>query len=126
MVKLAGSVAPQSMAKTKRTRKRKADSAAATHPAPLAPAQPNSVAGTPLRIPYGNKEVALADVKRADAILIGHGHSKTSMESEKPRDFRRDTPARVTVGVAIGGAVDAFWRQGAGVMGPIVLGQLSA
>ena len=28
-------------------------------PAPLAPAQPNSVTGTPLRIPYGNKEVAL-------------------------------------------------------------------
>ena len=27
--------------------------------APLAPAQPNSVTGTPLRIPYGNKEVAL-------------------------------------------------------------------
>jgi DNA topoisomerase III len=25
----------------------------------VAPAQPNSVAGTPLRIPYGNKEVAL-------------------------------------------------------------------
>jgi hypothetical protein len=28
-------------------------------PAALAPAQPNSVTGTPLRIPYGNKEVAL-------------------------------------------------------------------
>ena len=28
-------------------------------PAPLAPAQSNSVTGTPLRIPYGNKEVAL-------------------------------------------------------------------
>ena len=27
--------------------------------APLAPEQPNSVTGTPLRIPYGNKEVAL-------------------------------------------------------------------
>jgi len=27
--------------------------------APPAPAQPGSVAGTPLRIPYGNKEVAL-------------------------------------------------------------------
>jgi DNA topoisomerase-3 len=48
-------VAPQSMAKTKR----KADAAAAPHPAPSAPAQPNSVAGTPLRIPYGNKAVAL-------------------------------------------------------------------
>jgi DNA topoisomerase-3 len=57
--KLAGSVAPQSMAKTKRSRKRKADPAAAPHPAPSAPAQPNSVTGTPLRIPYGNKEVAL-------------------------------------------------------------------
>jgi DNA topoisomerase III len=57
--KLAGSVAPQSMAKTKRSRKRKADAAVAPHPAPSAPAQPNSVTGTPLRIPYGNKEVAL-------------------------------------------------------------------
>ena len=53
--KLAGSVAPQSTATTKRSRKRKADAAAA----PPAPAQPNSVTGTPLRIPYGNKEVAL-------------------------------------------------------------------
>ena len=53
--KPAGSVAPQSTATTKRSRKRKADTAAA----PLAPAQPNSVTGTPLRIPYGNKEVAL-------------------------------------------------------------------
>jgi DNA topoisomerase III len=26
---------------------------------PSAPAQPNSVTGTPLRIPYGNKEIAL-------------------------------------------------------------------
>ena len=32
---------------------------AAAAAAPLAPAQPNSVTGTPLRIPYGNKEVAL-------------------------------------------------------------------
>jgi DNA topoisomerase-3 len=48
-------VAPQSTAPTKRGRKRKADAAAA----PPAPAQPNSVAGTPLRIPYGNKDVAL-------------------------------------------------------------------
>ena len=53
--KLAGSVAPQSTAPTKRSRKRKAYAAAA----PPAPAQPDSVAGTPLRIPYGNKEVAL-------------------------------------------------------------------
>jgi DNA topoisomerase-3 len=51
----AGSVAPQSTAPTKRSRRRKAPTAAA----PLAPAQPNSVTGTPLRIPYGNKEVAL-------------------------------------------------------------------
>ena len=51
----AGSVAPQSTATTKRSRKREPDAAAA----PLVPAQPNSVKGTPLRIPYGNKEVAL-------------------------------------------------------------------
>jgi DNA topoisomerase III len=53
--KPAGSVAPQSTATTKRSRKRKPDAFAAS----LAPAQPNSVTGTPLRIPYGNKEVAL-------------------------------------------------------------------
>ena len=53
--KTAGSVAPQSMAPTKRSRKRKADAAAA----PVAPGQPNSVTGTPLRIPYGNKDIAL-------------------------------------------------------------------
>jgi len=53
--KLAGSVAPQSTATTKRSRKRKADAAAARP----APAHPNSVTGTLLRIPYGNKEVAL-------------------------------------------------------------------
>src|SRR6202051_2275955 len=53
--KPAGSVAPQTTATTKRSRKRKPDASAA----PLAPAQPNSVTGTPLRIPYGNKEVAL-------------------------------------------------------------------
>jgi DNA topoisomerase III len=53
--KPAGSVAPQSKATTKRSRKRKPDSSAA----PLAPAQPNSVTGTPLRIPYGNKDVAM-------------------------------------------------------------------
>jgi DNA topoisomerase III len=43
------------LAATKRSRKRKAYAAAA----PPAPAQPSSVTGTPLRIPYGNKEVAL-------------------------------------------------------------------
>jgi DNA topoisomerase-3 len=53
--KPAESVAPQSTATTKKSRKRKPDAFAA----PLAPAQPNSVTGTPLRIPYGNKEVAL-------------------------------------------------------------------
>jgi DNA topoisomerase-3 len=53
--KPTGSVAPQSTATTKRSRKRKPDASAA----PLAPAQPNSVTGTPLRIPYGNKHVAL-------------------------------------------------------------------
>jgi DNA topoisomerase-3 len=50
-----GSVAPQSTAPTKRFRKRKAAAAAD----PLAPAQPKSATGTPLRIPYGNKEIAL-------------------------------------------------------------------
>jgi DNA topoisomerase-3 len=53
--KPAGSVAPRSIAMTKGSRKRKADTAAA----PLAPAQSNFVTGTPLRIPFGNKEVAL-------------------------------------------------------------------
>ena len=53
--KPAGSVAPQSTAPTKRSRKRKAGADAA----PSTPAQPNSVAGTPLRIPYGNKDVAM-------------------------------------------------------------------
>src|SRR5665811_118217 len=53
--KPAGSVAPQSTAPTRRSRKRKADTAAA----PPAPAQPKSVTGTPLRIPYGNKDVAM-------------------------------------------------------------------
>jgi DNA topoisomerase-3 len=43
--KLAGSVAPQSTATTKRSRKRKADAVAS----PPAPAHPNSVTGTPLR-----------------------------------------------------------------------------
>ena len=53
--KPAGSAAPRSKATTKRSRKRKADTAAA----PPAFTRPNSVTGTPLRIPYGNKEVAL-------------------------------------------------------------------
>ena len=51
--KLAGSVAPQSTATTKRSRKRKPDASAA----PLAPAQPNSVTGTPLQIPYGKRSL---------------------------------------------------------------------
>src|SRR5947208_2309617 len=50
-----GSTAPQSEGPTKRCRKRKAG----TGTAPLVPAQPNSAAGTPLRIPYGSKDVAL-------------------------------------------------------------------
>jgi DNA topoisomerase-3 len=53
--KPAGSVAPRSMARAKRPRKRKAVATAT----PLAYAQPNSVAGTPLRIPYGNEDVAM-------------------------------------------------------------------
>src|ERR1039458_4177020 len=47
-----GSIAPQSTAPTKSSRKR-------TAAAPPASAQPKSVTSTPLRIPYGNKEVAL-------------------------------------------------------------------
>jgi len=47
--------APQSVGPTKRSRKRKAGADAA----PSIPANPNSVAGTPLRIPYGNKDVAM-------------------------------------------------------------------
>jgi DNA topoisomerase-3 len=50
--KPAGSAAPQSAGPTKRSRKRKAG-------VPSTPIQPNSVAGTPLRIPYGNKDVAM-------------------------------------------------------------------
>jgi len=50
--KPAGSVAPRSIATTKRSRKPKSDASAASLP----PMQPNSVTGTPLRIPYGNKE----------------------------------------------------------------------
>jgi DNA topoisomerase III len=51
----AGSIAPKSMAPAKISRKRKADATASAS----MPAQPNPVAGTPLRIPYGNKDVAL-------------------------------------------------------------------
>jgi DNA topoisomerase III len=50
----AGSIAPQSTAPRKIARKRKAVATGASMPA-----QPNPVAGTPLRIPYGNKDVAL-------------------------------------------------------------------
>src|SRR6202790_3413628 len=51
----AVSIAPQSTAPRKIARKRKA--AAATGAS--MPAQPNPAAGTPLRIPYGNKEIAM-------------------------------------------------------------------
>jgi DNA topoisomerase III len=57
--RLAGAVAAQSTSTTKRSRKRKADPATTPHPAPPAPAKPNSISDTPLRIPYGNKELAL-------------------------------------------------------------------
>jgi DNA topoisomerase-3 len=53
--KPAGSAALQSAGPTKRSRKRRAGADAA----PSTPAQPNSVVGTPLRIPYGNKDVAM-------------------------------------------------------------------
>jgi len=51
----AGSIAPQSTGPRKIARKRRA--AAATGVS--MPTQPNPVAGTPLRIPYGNKDAAL-------------------------------------------------------------------
>jgi DNA topoisomerase III len=51
----AGSIAPQSTAPRKISRKRKAAAAAGGS----MPAQPNPAAGTPLRIPYGNKDVAV-------------------------------------------------------------------
>ena len=51
----AGSIAPQSTAPRKIARKRKAAAAAD----PSMAAQPNPAAGTPLRIPYGNKEIAM-------------------------------------------------------------------
>jgi DNA topoisomerase III len=53
--KAAGAVALQSAGPTKRSRKRKAGADVASS----TPAQPNSIAGTPLRIPYGNKDVAM-------------------------------------------------------------------
>jgi DNA topoisomerase III len=52
--KPAGSAAPQSAGPTKRSGKRNVGDVD-----PSTPAQPNSAAGTPLRIPYGNKEVAM-------------------------------------------------------------------
>jgi hypothetical protein len=57
--RLAGAVAAQSTATTKRSRKRKADAAATPHFALSASPKPNSISGTPLWIPYGNKELAL-------------------------------------------------------------------
>jgi DNA topoisomerase III len=51
----AGSISPQSTSPRKRPRKQKADAVAV----PPILTQPNPVAGTPLRIPYGNKEVAM-------------------------------------------------------------------
>jgi len=53
--KPVGSAAPQSAAPTKKTRNRKAGANASQS----TPAQTNSIAGTPLRIPYGNKDVAM-------------------------------------------------------------------
>jgi DNA topoisomerase-3 len=53
--KSAGAVAPRSTALAKRSRKRIGNAAAATS----SPDQPVGVIGTPLRIPYGNKDVAV-------------------------------------------------------------------
>ena len=53
--KRAASAVPQSTGPTKRSRKRRAGADAI----PPAAAHPNSVAGTPLRIPYGNKDAAM-------------------------------------------------------------------
>jgi DNA topoisomerase-3 len=53
--KPAGSAAPQSAALKKSSWKRQAGADIA----PSTPAQPNSVVGTALRIPYGNKDVAM-------------------------------------------------------------------
>jgi DNA topoisomerase-3 len=49
----AKSISPQSTLPTTRSRRRKANTGEAN------PALPNLKAGTPLRIPYGNKEVAM-------------------------------------------------------------------
>jgi DNA topoisomerase III len=54
-VRPAGSMSSRAAAPAKRSRKRKADAVSA----PPAAAQPNFAPATPLRIPYGNKEVAL-------------------------------------------------------------------
>ena len=59
--KPAGSVAPRSIVTTKRSRKRKPDASAAP------PAQPNFLTGTPLRIPYGNKDAALNGARYGSA-----------------------------------------------------------
>ncbi len=53
--KTAGLAVPQSARLAKRSRKRKARADVA----PSTPAAPTSAAGTPLRIPYGNKNVAM-------------------------------------------------------------------
>jgi DNA topoisomerase-3 len=53
--KWEGSVAPRSTAPTKRSRRRIANATTAAS----SPAQPVGVTGTPLRIPYGNKDVAM-------------------------------------------------------------------
>jgi hypothetical protein len=53
--KSAGSTVPRSTTPAKRSRKRRANGTAATS----SPTQPVALLGTPLRIPYGNKEVAL-------------------------------------------------------------------
>jgi len=51
----AGSMAPQSGTPTRKSKQRRADAVAM----PSAAAQPTFVTATPLRIPYGNKEVAM-------------------------------------------------------------------
>jgi DNA topoisomerase-3 len=61
--KLVRSASPHSVEPTKRSRKRKAGSDAA----PSTAAQPNSTVGTPLRIPYGNKDVAMKLGARYDS-----------------------------------------------------------
>jgi len=51
----AGSIAPKSTAPAKISRKRKANAAASASMS----VPPNPAAGTPLRIPYGNKDLAM-------------------------------------------------------------------